>query len=257
MALPKTIDRLETLPELVREHYAQKDGVWTLTLLSIEDHTGMVTALERERKARRDADVAHTELKQRFEGIDPAEYTTMRERLAGLKDKEIYDKDGLEALVGRRTQQITVDAQRAAQAKDRELQQLRAQNADLDKRWRDDRIKTVITAAAGRAGLAPYALPDAVSRGLALFTELDEAGVPVAKDGEEIRYGKDGVKPLSADEWIVGLKHEAPHFWPASGGGGAPAQHGNGSGTNTDWSKITSPTERLTAFRAAQAGNKG
>lgn len=257
MALPKTVDRLEILPEIVHDHYTQKDGVWTLTMLPVEDATALMTALDRERKVRRDAELAQTELKQRFEGVDPVEYATMRERLEGLKDKEIYDKDGLEALVGRRTNHLTAEHQRRDSAKDREIQQKDAQIKDLDTRWRTDRVKTALTEAAGRAGVAKYALQDVVSRGLTLFTELDDHGTPLAKDGGEIRYGKDGVKPLSPDDWVLGLKAEAPHYWPASGGGGAPAQHGNGSSGTIDWSKISSPTERLTAFRAAQAGTKG
>ena len=258
MALPKTIDRVENLPELAREHYAQKEGVWTLTLLAPEEYAGLISALDRERKARRDADTAHAELKQRYEGIDPTEYKTMQERLAGLKDKEIYDKEGLESLVGRRMQQAQAEHQRIVQAKDRELGQFKIQNGDLERRWRGDRLRTNLTEAIVRAGVKTSSHDDALRYGLEIFTDLDEAGLPVAKKGEDIQYGKDGVTPLTPYDWLIGLKPSKPDYWPSSGGGGASSYHVNGPGGITDWTKITSPTERLTAFRAAQkAGTKG
>ena len=34
MALPKTIERLDDVPEMAREHYGERDGVLTLTLMA-------------------------------------------------------------------------------------------------------------------------------------------------------------------------------------------------------------------------------
>ena len=81
-------------------------------------------------------------------------------------------------------------------------------------------------------------------------------GLPVAKRGDDVTYGKDGINPLRPEEWISTLKASgnAPHLWPASSGGGAPGHH-SGNGQQIDWSKLP-PAERLTAFRAHQEASR-
>jgi hypothetical protein len=93
----------------------------------------------------------------------------------------------------------------------------------------------------------------AVQRGMAVFVDLDDQGNVVARNGDELRYGKDGINPLTPKEWITTLKAsgEASHLWPPSSGGGAPAYHG-GNGAGIDWQSITNPAERLTQFREWQ-----
>jgi len=93
-----------------------------------------------------------------------------------------------------------------------------------------------------------------VKRGLDVFTDLDEKGNVIARNGEDVVYSKDGVNPLSPGEWITSLKTsgQAPHLWPSSSGGGAPGHHG-ANGAGIDWNSITNPAERLTRFREWQA----
>ena len=54
-------------------------------------------------------------------------------------------------------------------------------------------------------------------------------GVPTALDvdGKTVRYGKDGVTPMSLEEWADAQVQEAPHLFESNVGGGAP---GSGSG---------------------------
>ena len=255
MALPKTIDRPEDVPEMARDHYAQKDGVWTLTLLSPDEHTVTLTALNRERKARQDIETQFVEFKTKFEGIDPDDVARLQDKVKSLDDKKYFDDHGLEELRARWTHEMKTDHGRQMAAKDRELTQARDAHQAIDRRWRADRIENALLNAASKAGVAKYALDDAIDRGRKIFVDVDEKGFPVAKDGDEIRYGKDGVTPFTPDEWITGLKPEAPHLWPPSSGGGAP-QHHNGTPGGVDYTAISSPTERLTAFRQAQRGTR-
>lgn len=54
MTLPAIADRLEDLPEAVREHYAAtEDGRWRLDAEGVEDVAGLKSALEKERAARK------------------------------------------------------------------------------------------------------------------------------------------------------------------------------------------------------------
>ncbi len=254
MALPKTIDRLEDVPEMAREHYSERDGVLTLTLMASEEHAGLVTALRDERTLRRDTERQLSDMKVKFEGVDVEEFHKLQDRVKGLDDVEIYDKQGIEALVLRRTESMKADHERQMASLKRETEQLKTTASDYEGRWRQDRIKTALLDAVTKAGVYEKAVDDAVQRGLTVFSDLDEDGQVVAKDRNGTVYGKDGVNALRPGEWITSLKAsgQAPHLWPASSGGGAPVGHGGANG-GMDWNAITNPAERMTRFREWQA----
>jgi hypothetical protein len=257
MALPKTIERLDDVPEMVREHYSEKDGVLTLTLMASEDHTGLVNALNDERRLRRDTERQLTDMKTKFEGVDPDDYHKLQDRVKGLDDADIYDKQGIEALVLRRTESMKSEHERQSRAMEREIAQLKDTVSTTDKKWRSDRIRTALLEAVNQAGVYEKAVNDAVQRGFSVFTDLDDHGNVVARNGDDVRYGKDGVNPLTPGEWIQSVKAsgDAPHLWPPSSGGGAPAHHGAGN-SGIDWNSITNPAERLTRFREWEATQK-
>lgn len=256
MALRQSYTAQVEIPEPLREHYTEKDGKWLLqTDPPTEDVSGLKSALESERRLKRDAETALSTMKSKYEGIDPDEVATLRERVESLKDKEIYDANGLEALLARRTQQMKDEHARVVGTKDREIGTLKETAATLDRKWRQDRIETALIAAATEAGVAKGAVGDAVRRGREVFVDLNEQGQPIAKIGDDIRYGNDGVHPLTPKEWLLSLKPEpdSAHLWPPSSGSGAPAHH-NGTPGGIDYAAIKSPTERITALRQAQRG---
>lgn len=252
MALPQSYGTQAEIPSVLQEHYTERDGRWILqTDPPTEDVTGLKSALDKERALRRDAEKQATDLKVRFEGIDPEEVAKLRERVKGLDDQQIYDRDGIEALVAKRTQSMKDDYERRLQAKDKESETWQGAYHAKDREHRLDRIKNQLLDSATRAGVAKYATTDVVERGLRVFVDLDEQGNAIAKQGDDVRYGKDGVNPFSPDEWLQSIKAEAPHFWPPSSGSGLlPGRNGNGTGK--DFEAIKSPTERLTAWRAAE-----
>lgn len=255
--LKHVYEQQSEIPAPLREYYSDQGGKWALQVdPPIEDVTGIKAALSTERTLRRDAEKVATDLKTKFEGIEPEEVAKLRERLKGLDDADVYDKQGIEALVTKRTQTMKDEHTRVLGVKDREIAQLKDTAASLDKRWRDDRIETGLTAAAVRAGVDKLAVRHAVMDGRTVFTDLDDKGQLVAKQGEDVRYGKDGVNPLTPDEWLAEVRSAgtAPHLWPRSSGGGAPANHGGGP-SGIDYSKLT-PTERLTQFRQQQGGGR-
>lgn len=257
MALKQVYDLQTDIPAGFQEHYVEKDGKWWLqTDPVLEDVSGLKTALTQERTLRRDAEKTVSDMKVKFEGVDPHEYHKLQERVKGLEDVDVYDKHGLEGLVTQRTDAMKQEHERQVQAKDREITQLRSQASESDRRWRQDRIKTALLDVVTKCGVYEKAVDDAVQRGLMVFSDLDEQGQVIAKRGDDVVYGKDGINPLRPDEWITTLKASgnAPHLWPASSGGGAPAHHG-GNGPPTDWSKLP-PAERLTAFRQQQEASR-
>ena len=259
MALRQSYTAQSEIPEELREHYVEKDSRWVIqTDPATDDVVGLKSALDKERGLRRDAEKQLTDLKVKFEGIEPEEVTELRERVKGLDDHDIYDRNGIEALVAKRTQTMKDEHARVMSLKERENTQLKDLVATTDRRWRQDRIKMALLEAVEKAGVYDKAIADAVQRGFSVFTDLDEDGNVIARTGEDVRYGKDGVHPLTPSEWIQTVKAsgDAPHLWPPSSGGGAPAHH-NGTPGGVDYAAITSPTERLTAYRQAQRGTRG
>lgn len=253
--LKQSYDVQTEIPASLQEHYLEKDGKWLLqTDPPVDQAVEVKNALAQERNLRRDTEKNLSELKVKYEGVDVDEYRKLQDRVKGLDDAEVYDKQGIEALVLRRTESMKADHERQVTSLRRENDQLKTTAADYDRRWRQDRIRTALLEAVNQAGVYDKAVGDAVQRGLSVFTDLDERGQVVAKNGEDLVYGKDGVNALQPSEWIQSLKAsgQAPHLWPPSSGGGAPAMHG-GNGQGFDWNTITNPAERMTRFREWQA----
>jgi hypothetical protein len=255
MALKQVYDAQLDIPGALMEHYGEKDGKWVLVLdPPAEDVSGLKSALNNERNLRRETEKQLVEFKTKFEGVDPEDYRKLQDRVRGLDDSEVYDKQGIEVLIARRTESMKNDHERQLATLKRENDHLKTTSADLDRRWRQDRIKTALLDAVTKNGVYEKAVDDAVQRGLSVFTDLDEKGNVIAKNGDDTIYGKDGVNALNPSEWITTLKAsgQAPHLWPPSSGGGAPASH-SGNGAGIDWNSITNPAERLTRFREWQA----
>lgn len=255
MALQQQYDSEDGIPQELRAFYTERDGRFVLEVdPPIEDVSGLKNALNQERTLRREGERSLMDLRTRFEGIDPDEFHKLRERVKGLDDADIYDKQGIEALVLRRTESMKSEHERQMRQRENEINSLKETVSAVDRRWRQDRIKTALLDAAARAGVSKQAMPDAVQRGLAVFGDLDDQGTVIARDGDDIRYGKDGISPLTPDEWMQSLKQDAPHLWPPSSGGGAPVYH-SGTGPQIDWQSLP-PTERLTKFRELQRAGR-
>src|SRR5262245_49807617 len=72
MALKQLYAAQGEIPDALREHYAEVDGQWLLqTDPSINDIPKLQSALTQERNLRRESEKLHSDLKIRFEGIDP------------------------------------------------------------------------------------------------------------------------------------------------------------------------------------------
>jgi hypothetical protein len=84
----------------------------------------------------------------------------------------------------------------------------------------------VITVATKR-GLRPTAIPDITARARTVFKLVN--GVPQAfeADGKTVRYGKDGITPMTLEEWVDAQVADAPHLFESNAGGGAAS---NGAG---------------------------
>lgn len=82
-----------------------------------------------------------------------------------------------------------------------------------------------------KLGLRASAIPDLKGRARNVFKISGGTIAAVEADGKTPVYGRDGVAPLTFDEWVARQVVEAPHLFESSAGGGA-AGHASGGGGN-------------------------
>jgi len=90
-----------------------------------------------------------------------------------------------------------------------------------------------VTTAATKRGLRPTAVPDITARARTVFKLVN--GLPQAfeADGKTVRYGKDGVSPMTVEEWVDAQVADAPHLFESNAGGGAASNGAGGAAGST------------------------
>ena len=235
-----TYASLDQIPEAFRSEYEQKDGVYVLKLegappgfVPASDLAAANGRLDEFRTNNRNLMAKVAEFEREFEGIDPNEAKSLKQKLADAQKKGAGDlEQRLEAAV----KPLRETIQRLSD----EAKQKDEQRAAAEKALRIKGLESKISAAGLKAGVDEKALDDFVARGLRAFT-LDDEGRPVAKVGDTPIYSK--TKPaelMSVEEWAVGLASDAPHLFRASGGGGAA---GSGKPATGAPSRFVSPEE--------------
>ena len=216
MALRKKYDSLKEIPAEDVRLYVERDGAWHLDVDLKEE------------KAKLDEfranNIALTnqlaEQKKRFEGIDPEEVRKLAEEKQRLEEaQQIKSGEGEKVMENRlKTAKTEWDKQFAAVTSERDSLNARLTAIQID--------QGVITVATKR-GLRPTAIPDITARARSVFRLVDGAPRAYEADGQTVRVGKDGITPMTLDEWVEQQVAEAPHLFESNAGSGAV---GNGSG---------------------------
>lgn len=137
-----------------------------------------------------------------------------------LRDKKFIEAGDIEGLVAERVKPIVSEA-------NQKVEQLNSQLAKANESLSVLMIDNNVRAVASKSGVVSTAVDDVLLRARSMFT-IDDGKV-VAKQEGKIIYGKDGVTPLSVDEYISGLTKTAPHLFASSEGTGARGGKGPGS----------------------------
>src|SRR5690242_4424639 len=112
-------------------------------------------------------------------------------------------------------------------------------NAKLTAIQVDQGVPTVAT----KKGLRPTAIPDITARARTVFKLAQGVPVPYEADGQTVRVGRDGITPMSLDEWVDQQVADAPHLFESNSGGGAA---GNGSGGAANNRSVKNPFRKET-----------
>ncbi|HYF36195.1 MAG TPA: hypothetical protein VD994_12955 [Prosthecobacter sp.] len=204
--------------EVPAEHsalYVERDGAFVL------DVEGAV-AKERLDEFRNN----NTTLKQQLDalqasvnGVDLAKAKELLKKQQELDDANLVKSGDIDKIVQNRLApfQQQLEAEKAAKA-------------EVEKRLADVQINQAALAAGAKRGLRATAHADLLFRVKSAFRIVNGATVAFEADGKTMRYSKDGVTPLTLDEWVEGLATEAPHLFESSSGGGASGGSSGGAG---------------------------
>ena len=162
----------------------------------------------------------------RFEGIDPVEVRRLAEEKRKLElQAQGHKPEEIDKIVTERLKGLKADW-------DKQFAAVTTERDSLTTRLTTIQIDQGIITAATKRGLRPTAIPDITARARMVFKLVN--GVPQAfeADGKTIRYGRDGITPMTLEEWVDAQVAEAPHLFESNAGGGAagnPAGGGTGS----------------------------
>ena len=170
-----------------------------------------------------------------FVDVDVEEYRALKQQQADAAKKKAVDAGKVDELLA--TQQAQLEAKWAKErdAATAELATLRDQVGGY---MLTDPIKDV----AIKANAHPATLSDIIARSKNVWKLQD--GLPVALDAAGIPILKDGHR-ITREEWVEGLRTEAPNLFQGSTGSGAPAGSGiSAPAVGGKWAELT--TEQKT-----------
>jgi hypothetical protein len=208
----------DEIPPEVLAHYAERDGAWILDIDGAIDkgkldefRTSNMTLLNQ-----------LEDYKKRFEGIDPDEFRKLADEKRKLEESQQLKAGELDKVVENRIKGLKSEW-------DKQLSSLTNERDALNQRLTAIQIDQGVITAATKKGLRPTAFMDITSRARNVFRLVN--GVPTAYDvdGKTVRYGKDGVTPMTLEEWTDLQVQEAPHLFESNVGGGAPGNSSAGA----------------------------
>lgn len=179
-----------------------------------------------------------------FDGLDPVAVKALIEKFSNDEEAALIAKGKIDEVLAKRTERLNADWQKKLEAEQNNTKKLQERNQKLVERA----TSAAIIQAATKAGAEPTAIDDIVLRARGAGWTVNDEGEVIAKNGDDVVFGKDGKTPLSPSEWTESLREVAPHLWPKAQGSGA-----SGSQTPAKGGKIDpnlSPEARLTAHRA-------
>ena len=129
---------------------------------------------------------------------------------------------------------------------DKQFTAVSSERDSLNARLTAIQIDQGIITVATKKGLRPTAIPDITARARTVFRLVD--GVPRAyeADGQTVRVGKDGITPMTLDEWVDSQVADAPHLFESNAGGGAAGDASSGGASARANRSVRNPFRKET-----------
>ena len=166
------------------------------------------------------------ELSARFQGIDPEEVRKLADEKRRLEEEKQLKAGEVDKVVEGRVKSLKADW-------DKQLGAVTTERDTLTTRLTAIQIDQGVLTAATKRGLRPTAIPDITARARTVFKLVNGAPRAFEADGQSVRYGRDGVTPMTLEEWVDAQVADAPHLFESNAGGGAAGNPaGGGTGGN-------------------------
>lgn len=219
MAKKYQYDRLEDVPEADRGDYIERDGKFILDIEGGEDVSGLKSALQKEREARKAVESNLRAQVEKYKDLDPDKARMALERLQEMEDQQLLDAGKVEELLTKRTERMRVEHEQQMNALKKVHEGVIGERDKATLQLSEVLIDAALTKALLGAGVRKDALDYALLKGKQVWKLRD--GEPIASNGESLIYGKSGTNMISMDEWAGDiLSGEAPFLFESSGGGG-------------------------------------
>jgi hypothetical protein len=216
MALKYKYSKREEIPAEQVGLYVEREGAFYLDAEGATDKAKADELRNHNIELRKQIE----EHKARFDGIDPEEVRRLAEEKRKLEEAQQLKAGELDKVIENRVKGLKADW-------DKQVAALTGERDALTSRLTAIQIDQGVMTAATRRGLRPTAIPDITSRARTVFKLVNGAPRAFEADGQTVRYGRDGVTPMTLEEWVDQQTTDAPHLFESNAGGGAAS---NGAG---------------------------
>ncbi|HOC57296.1 MAG TPA: hypothetical protein PKI20_16880 [Verrucomicrobiota bacterium] len=246
MALKFKFKSKDEIPAEQAALYVERDGAWTLDVDGAADKS----KLDEFRANNIALSNQLADHKKRFDGIDPDAVRKLAEEKQRLEEAQQIKGGEVDKVVESRlkTAKTEWDKQFAAVASERDSLNARLTGIQID--------QGVITVATKR-GLRPTAIPDITARARTVFRLVDGAPRAFEPDAQTVRVGKDGITPMTLDEWVEQQVADAPHLFESNAGSGAASNGSGGAGNKSAKNPFRKETWNLTEQMRLQKNDPG
>jgi len=227
MGLKYKYGKREEIPAEQAALYVEREGAFVLDAEGVVEKT-RVEELRGKLEEFRTSNVTllneNSELKKRFEGIDPEEVKRLAEAKRQLEEEQRLKEGKLTEVLETRLKNAKADW-------DKQLASVSGERDALNTRLAAIQIDQAVVTEATKRGLRPTAIPDITARARATFKLVN--GVPQAHEADQqtVRVGRDGFTPMTVAEWVEAVVGDAPHLFEANAGGGAAGSGSGGAAT--------------------------
>jgi len=216
MALKFKYKAKDEIPTEHQSLYVERDGAFVLDAEGAVEKSKLDEFRTNNLALKKQLD----DLAHKYEGIDPDGVKALLADKARLEEEKLIKDGEVEKLVERRIKAVVGEWEKRATAAEQQAAALNAQLVETE-------INRGVITATSKLGLRPSAMPDITARARNVFKIVGGVVTAVDSDGKTPIYGKDGVTPLSLEDWAARQVVEAPHLFESNAGGGAT---GSGSG---------------------------
>lgn len=165
-------------------------------------------------------------LKQ-FEGIDPVKTKELMEKLEKDADLKMLQDGKLDELVAKKVDGVKATYEDQLKGVNTNLEKVTGERDTFKTKYEEQVVGSAIGKLALDAKAVPSAMDDITRRARDIFV-VNEKGELEARDKDgNLLKNADG-DLLTPQRFIDALKKDAPHYWPASKGGGLGGDGGSG-----------------------------